>query len=77
MDTYPRLAKELDLAWAPDKSRMSLAILLQHITTGFQRMQLVLDSITLYRVPLSNAILWLMRHIASSAKLALPALLLT
>ena len=22
MDTYPRLAKELDLAWAPDKSRI-------------------------------------------------------
>lgn len=24
MDTYPRLAKELDLAWAPDKSRMEI-----------------------------------------------------
>lgn len=22
MDTYPRLATELDLAWAPDKSRI-------------------------------------------------------
>ena len=22
MDTYPRLAKELDLAWAPDKTRI-------------------------------------------------------
>ena len=22
MDTYPRLAKKLDLAWAPDKSRI-------------------------------------------------------
>ena len=24
MDTYPRLAKELDLAWAPDKTRILL-----------------------------------------------------